>query len=540
MLANMHERAFDKFAFLGSLNSQVLGGTHQDIPTLRNQQVQQRPEMEIDTQNVIQDASPVRSRKYKCLQCLKTFHSINVLKLHRRSAHSHKGVAQPKRDQKVQKNAAGGVLSKNNKVVTTEPETLGTGRHSSSSPSDLSQTSPPPHEQDCKCKKCKFLFSNSKTSSSTMDPVKEVKTIETSSSPSSNSILCGASLGNSYQNSPPSSFTSPVSFDSKAAKYCNFIAGTDAIQEIRSLEALVSSVQFDKFDSSNDLSGNAKESSLDLSSSKMDTNNASEESRFESLHLKNEKSSSDVDSSSEISPGSIISNILHKPSESQASPNKERGHMCVSGNENPPPKEISPLSKTVSSRSNHSTSAKTSVIRPRMSTIKSDSQHEMISRSGGKKDKQTPVNKLTILAGVNKPRTENLSWSELKNCSLTVREKLNALVENRNQLIVNAKSGGQSGDKLSGGENDDSSTAGGAGANMSSVRSLLSCKCPKCGKIFSSPASMRVHFKNVHIREMHKCLIPGCNSLFNSVRSRNRHSMNANLHQRKSAHIHFL
>ena len=495
LLSNIHEGSFDKLSFLAATQAHVFPRTQGQI--LAGNPVAQEVPSPLEPK-MTQEAPIKTPKKYKCLLCLKTFHSINVLKLHRRSAHSHK-VANPK----TEKTVKSGVTKKKVSVSDTKPRIL------SSSPSDFSQTSPPPHEQDCKCKKCKFLFTNPKLS--VAESTKEIK-------PQNTSIFSPASLSNSFSafQHSQTSFSSPASFDLKAAKYCNFIPGTDAIQEIRSLEALVSSVQFDKFESGSDPASNKE-----MERSKVESQ-IPDESIIHNLQLKSENISCDTTSSAESIPATIISSVAAQKIDSETLGIASDQGISRSSNHQ---KDL--FSTKTLPPQNLAHTAKTSVIRPRMSTIKSDSQHEIFSR---KKDKQ-PVNKLTILTDVNKPRTENLSWSELKNCSLTVREKLNALVENRNHLLVNSKS--ESGVKLS---SEDSSTA----AHMTSVRSLLSCKCPKCGKIFSSPASMRVHFKNVHIREMHKCLIPGCNSLFNSVRSRNRHSMNANLHQRKSAHIHFL
>uniref|UniRef100_A0A672YR50 Basonuclin 2 n=1 Tax=Sphaeramia orbicularis TaxID=375764 RepID=A0A672YR50_9TELE len=58
--------------------------------------------------------------------------------------------------------------------------------------------------------------------------------------------------------------------------------------------------------------------------------------------------------------------------------------------------------------------------------------------------------------------------------------------------------------------------------------------CYVCKKSFKSSYSMKLHYKNVHLKEMHVCTVAGCNAAFPSRRSRdsrNRHSQNPNLHK---------
>ncbi|NXU03965.1 BNC1 protein, partial [Buphagus erythrorhynchus] len=56
--------------------------------------------------------------------------------------------------------------------------------------------------------------------------------------------------------------------------------------------------------------------------------------------------------------------------------------------------------------------------------------------------------------------------------------------------------------------------------------------CDICKKTFKNPYSVKMHFKNVHLKEMHICTVEGCNAAFPSRRSRDRHSSNLNLHHK--------
>ncbi|XP_029430843.1 zinc finger protein basonuclin-1 isoform X2 [Rhinatrema bivittatum] len=56
--------------------------------------------------------------------------------------------------------------------------------------------------------------------------------------------------------------------------------------------------------------------------------------------------------------------------------------------------------------------------------------------------------------------------------------------------------------------------------------------CEICRKTFKNPYSVKMHYKNVHLKEMHICTVEGCNAAFPSRRSRDRHSSNMNLHQK--------
>ncbi|XP_073424634.1 zinc finger protein basonuclin-1 isoform X5 [Dendrobates tinctorius] len=56
--------------------------------------------------------------------------------------------------------------------------------------------------------------------------------------------------------------------------------------------------------------------------------------------------------------------------------------------------------------------------------------------------------------------------------------------------------------------------------------------CEICKKAFKNPYSVKMHYKNVHPKEMHLCTIDGCNAAFPSRRSRDRHSSNLNLHHK--------
>ncbi|XP_034290534.1 zinc finger protein basonuclin-1 [Pantherophis guttatus] len=57
-------------------------------------------------------------------------------------------------------------------------------------------------------------------------------------------------------------------------------------------------------------------------------------------------------------------------------------------------------------------------------------------------------------------------------------------------------------------------------------------RCDICLKTFKNPYSVKMHFKNVHLKEMHTCVVEGCNAAFPSRRSRDRHSSNLNLHHK--------
>ncbi|XP_010196432.2 zinc finger protein basonuclin-1 [Colius striatus] len=56
--------------------------------------------------------------------------------------------------------------------------------------------------------------------------------------------------------------------------------------------------------------------------------------------------------------------------------------------------------------------------------------------------------------------------------------------------------------------------------------------CDICKKTFKNPYSVKMHFKNVHLKEMHICTVEGCNAAFPSRRSRDRHSSNLSLHHK--------
>ncbi|XP_048855850.1 zinc finger protein basonuclin-2 isoform X1 [Brienomyrus brachyistius] len=56
--------------------------------------------------------------------------------------------------------------------------------------------------------------------------------------------------------------------------------------------------------------------------------------------------------------------------------------------------------------------------------------------------------------------------------------------------------------------------------------------CYVCKKTFKSSYSVKLHYKNVHLKEMHVCTVAGCNAAFPSRRSRDRHSSNINLHRK--------
>lgn len=51
--------------------------------------------------------------------------------------------------------------------------------------------------------------------------------------------------------------------------------------------------------------------------------------------------------------------------------------------------------------------------------------------------------------------------------------------------------------------------------------------CYVCKKSFKSSYSVKLHYRNVHLKEMHVCTVAGCNAAFPSRRSRDR-SVNIN------------
>ncbi|XP_008403258.1 zinc finger protein basonuclin-1 isoform X2 [Poecilia reticulata] len=56
--------------------------------------------------------------------------------------------------------------------------------------------------------------------------------------------------------------------------------------------------------------------------------------------------------------------------------------------------------------------------------------------------------------------------------------------------------------------------------------------CEICSKTFKNPYSVKIHYQNIHLKEMHMCTVDGCNAAFPSRRSRDRHSANLNLHHK--------
>ncbi|XP_047437436.1 zinc finger protein basonuclin-1 isoform X2 [Mugil cephalus] len=60
----------------------------------------------------------------------------------------------------------------------------------------------------------------------------------------------------------------------------------------------------------------------------------------------------------------------------------------------------------------------------------------------------------------------------------------------------------------------------------------LTHHCEICSKTFKNPYSVKMHYQNVHLKEMHMCTVDGCNAAFPSRRSRDRHSANLNLHHK--------
>lgn len=57
-------------------------------------------------------------------------------------------------------------------------------------------------------------------------------------------------------------------------------------------------------------------------------------------------------------------------------------------------------------------------------------------------------------------------------------------------------------------------------------------RCTACGKVFQNHFTLRMHYRNDHLKLLHPCDINGCDAAFPSRRSRDRHSSNVDLHRR--------
>ncbi|KAJ8247593.1 hypothetical protein GJAV_G00248090 [Gymnothorax javanicus] len=74
---------------------------------------------------------------------------------------------------------------------------------------------------------------------------------------------------------------------------------------------------------------------------------------------------------------------------------------------------------------------------------------------------------------------------------------------------------------------------------VGSDREDLPRHCEICSKTFKNPYSVKMHYRNVHLKEMHMCTVDGCHAAFPSRRSRDRHSANLNLHHKLLTKDHF-
>ncbi|KAG9352252.1 hypothetical protein JZ751_020665 [Albula glossodonta] len=72
-----------------------------------------------------------------------------------------------------------------------------------------------------------------------------------------------------------------------------------------------------------------------------------------------------------------------------------------------------------------------------------------------------------------------------------------------------------------------------------SDREDLPRHCEICSKTFKNPYSVKMHYRNVHLKEMHMCTVDGCHAAFPSRRSRDRHSANLNLHHKLLTKDHY-
>ncbi|KAJ0175221.1 hypothetical protein K1T71_009362 [Dendrolimus kikuchii] len=57
-------------------------------------------------------------------------------------------------------------------------------------------------------------------------------------------------------------------------------------------------------------------------------------------------------------------------------------------------------------------------------------------------------------------------------------------------------------------------------------------RCTACGKVFQNHFTLRLHYRNDHLKLLHPCDVNGCDAAFPSRRSRDRHSSNVDLHRR--------
>ncbi|KAI8434110.1 hypothetical protein MSG28_012250 [Choristoneura fumiferana] len=57
-------------------------------------------------------------------------------------------------------------------------------------------------------------------------------------------------------------------------------------------------------------------------------------------------------------------------------------------------------------------------------------------------------------------------------------------------------------------------------------------RCTACGKVFQNHFTLRMHYRNDHLKLLHPCDVNGCDAAFPSRRSRDRHSANVDLHRR--------
>lgn len=57
-------------------------------------------------------------------------------------------------------------------------------------------------------------------------------------------------------------------------------------------------------------------------------------------------------------------------------------------------------------------------------------------------------------------------------------------------------------------------------------------RCTACRKVFQNHFTLRMHYRNDHLKLLHPCDVNGCDAAFPSRRSRDRHSSNVDLHRR--------
>ena len=72
------------------------------------------------------------------------------------------------------------------------------------------------------------------------------------------------------------------------------------------------------------------------------------------------------------------------------------------------------------------------------------------------------------------------------------------------------------------GKTDDDDYGCDPGTGLFESDSGMPHHCELCSKTFKNPYSVKMHYRNVHLKEMHMCTVNGCHAAFPSRRSRDR------------------